>query len=94
MGPIFPILGGRTGEGNFVIFPHFSGISTPEALRALEGGKQPARRVRVKFAQNEGHEKATKKAQTLFFQGDEGHEKSHEKTTKKPRKSNEQKRHK
>ena len=35
-------------------------------------------RVRVKFAQNEGHEKATKKttkkAQTLFFQEDEGHE--------------------
>ena len=53
-------------------------------------------RVRVKFAQNEGHEKATKKprkshekatknAQTLFFQADEGHEKA----TEKPRKSNE-----
>ena len=46
-------------------------------------------RVRVKFAQNEGHEKprkshtkATKNAQTLFFQADEGHAKA----TKKPRK--------
>ena len=53
-------------------------------------------RVRLKFAQNEGHEKATKKprknhekatknAQTLFFQADEGHEKA----TEKPRKSHE-----
>ena len=42
-------------------------------------------RVRVKFAQNEDHEKATKNAQTLFFQADEGHEKA----TKKPRKSHE-----
>ena len=32
-------------------------------------------RVRVKFAQNEGHEKAMKNAQTLFFHADEGHEK-------------------
>ena len=26
---------GRTREGNFVILPHFSGISTPVASRAL-----------------------------------------------------------
>ena len=38
-----------------------------------------------KIAQNEGHEKANKKAPTMFFQADEGHEKA----TKKPRKSNE-----
>ena len=35
LGPIFPIFGGRTGEGNFVIFPHFLGTSAPEALWAL-----------------------------------------------------------
>ena len=28
---IFPIFGGRTGEGNFAFFPHFSGISAPVA---------------------------------------------------------------
>ena len=34
-GAFFPIFGGRTGEGNFVIFPHFSGISAPVASRAV-----------------------------------------------------------
>ena len=29
LGQFFPIFRGRTGEGNFVIFPHFSGISAP-----------------------------------------------------------------
>ena len=28
-GALFPIFGGRTGEGNFVIFPRISGISAP-----------------------------------------------------------------
>ena len=37
-------------------------------------------RVRVKFAQNEGHEKATKNAQTLFFFSKQM------RATKKPRK--------
>ena len=43
-------------------------------------------RVRVKFAQNEGHEKATEKPRKNHekaTQADEGHEKA----TKKPRKS-------
>ena len=35
----FPNFGGRTGEGNFVIFPHFSRISTPEAARGPLKGK-------------------------------------------------------
>ena len=32
---IFPIFGGRAGEGNLVIFPQFLGISTPEGFQAL-----------------------------------------------------------
>ena len=53
-------------------------------------------RVRVKFAQNGGHEKATKKPRksnekgpNTVFLDRRGPRKSHEKTTKKPRKSNE-----
>ena len=46
-------------------------------------------RVRVHFAQNGGHEKVTRKAQTLVFLDRRGPRKSHGKATKKPRKSNE-----
>ena len=34
-GAIFPFFGGRTVEGNFASFPHFWGISGPEAFRDL-----------------------------------------------------------
>ena len=34
-GRFFPNFGGRTGEGNLQIFPHFSGIAAPEAFWAL-----------------------------------------------------------
>ena len=36
---IFPNFGGRTGEGNFVIFPHFAGISALESSHAFLRGK-------------------------------------------------------
>ena len=45
LGQFSPNFGGRTGEGNFVIFPHVSGISAPMASRALletKGEKQLA----------------------------------------------------
>ena len=35
LGAFSPIFGGRTGEGNFVIFLHFSGISALVASQAL-----------------------------------------------------------
>ena len=35
---LFPNFDGRIREGNFACFPHFSGISVPEASRALYGG--------------------------------------------------------
>ena len=37
---IFPNFGGRTGEQKFAAFPHFSGISAPEAFPTLKEEKK------------------------------------------------------
>ena len=59
----------------FVFFVGFLGGFFGGFFRAIFWKTFPGR-VRVKFAQNEDHEKATKNAQTLFFQADEGHGKA------------------
>ena len=40
-----PNFGGPSGEGNFVIFPHFSGVSAPEASRPLSKRKNNSRMI-------------------------------------------------
>ena len=49
-GAIFPIFEGRTGKGNFVIFPHFSGISALVASRPSKGKNNSEKRNAKKKA--------------------------------------------